>query len=71
MEKLTLEIDGMNCGHCVGAVRRALEEIEGVQVEDVRLGQADLRYDPRSVSTARIAAAVADQGYRPRANGGA
>lgn len=66
MEKLTLDIDGMSCGHCVGAVRRALEEIEGVQVESVRVGEAAVRYDPRTVTTDAIAAAIADQGYQPR-----
>jgi copper chaperone len=71
MEKLTLEIDGMSCGHCVGSVRRALEEIEGVQVENVRVGEAAVRYDPRTVTTSAIASAIADQGYQPRARGGA
>jgi copper chaperone len=71
MEKLTLDIDGMSCGHCVGSVRRALEEMEGVQVETVRVGEAAVRYDPRTVTPDAIASAIADQGYRPRASGGA
>ncbi|HEY0035910.1 MAG TPA: cation transporter [Longimicrobium sp.] len=66
MEKLTLEIDGMSCGHCVGAVRRALEGIDGVQVESVRVGEASVQYDPRAVTTDVIAAAIADEGYQPR-----
>ena len=71
METLTLEIDGMSCGHCVGAVRRALEEIEGVQVESVRVGEAAVRYDPRPVTTDAIAAAITDEGYQARPSGGA
>jgi len=66
MEKLTLDIDGMSCGHCVGSVRRALEEMEGVQVESVRVGQASVQYDPRTVTTDAIASAIADEGYQPR-----
>jgi copper chaperone len=66
MEKLTLEIDGLSCGHCVGAVRRALEGIDGVQVESVRVGGAEVRYDPRAVTTDAIASAIADEGYQPR-----
>jgi copper chaperone CopZ len=66
MEKLTLEIDGMSCGHCVGAVRRALEGIDGVQVESVRVGEASVQYDPRTVTTDAIASAIADEGYQPR-----
>lgn len=71
METLTIGIDGMSCGHCVGAVRRALEGIEGVQVQDVRIGEATVRYDPRAVTTGAIAAAIADQGYQPRVQDGA
>ncbi|HEY7768360.1 heavy-metal-associated domain-containing protein [Longimicrobium sp.] len=66
MEKLTLEIDGMSCGHCVGAVRRALEGMDGVQVESVRVGEAEVRYDPRTVTLDAIASAIADEGYQPR-----
>jgi copper chaperone CopZ len=66
MEKLTLEIDGMSCGHCVGAVRRALEEMDGVQVESVRIGEASVQYDPRTVSSNAIASAIVDEGYQPR-----
>ena len=71
MEKLTLEIDGMSCGHCVGAVRSALEEIDGVQVESVRVGEAAVRYDPSTVTTDAIAAAIAEEGYQARESGGA
>ena len=70
MEKLTLDIDGMSCGHCVGAVRRALEEIDGVQVESVRVGEAAVRYDPRTVTTDAIASAITEEGYQARQSGG-
>ena len=71
MEKLTLEIEGMSCGHCVASVRGALEGMDGVQVESVRVGEAAVRYDPRSVTADRIASAIEDQGYTARAHGGA
>lgn len=71
MEKLTLAIDGMSCGHCVGAVRRALEELDGVQVESVRVGEAAVRYDPRTVTTDAIASAISEEGYPARRSGGA
>ena len=71
MEKLTLEIDGMSCGHCVGAVRRALEGMDGVQVESVRVGEAAVRYDPRTVTTGAITAAIVEEGYHARESGGA
>jgi copper chaperone CopZ len=54
----------MSCGHCLNAVNRALAELPGVEVESVRMGRADLRFDEQQVNPARIEAAVADAGYR-------
>ena len=36
----SLEILGMSCGHCVKAVTMALQDLPGVDVKDVRVGQA-------------------------------
>lgn len=67
MEHLTLNIEGMSCGHCLNAVNRALAELPGVEVESVRMGRADLRYDEQQLNPARIEAAVAEAGYRATA----
>ena len=64
MDRMTMSIDGMSCGHCVRAVTNALESVEGVEVEQVDLGTATVRFDPRTTSPARIAEAVEDEGYR-------
>lgn len=53
----------MNCGHCVSQVTKALEGLEGVEVEQVKVGTATVSYDPGTASEAAIAQAVADQGY--------
>ena len=63
MERITMKIGGMSCGHCVSAVDKALKQIEGVQVESVGIGTATVSYDPSAVSEERIADAVADEGY--------
>lgn len=67
MRSLTLHIEGMSCGHCLNAVNRALTELPGVELESVRLGRAELRYDERALAPARIEAAVADAGFRATA----
>jgi copper chaperone len=64
MENLTLHIEGMSCGHCLNAVNKALSSLEGVQIDSVKIGRAELRYDPARIDAARIAAAVSDEGYR-------
>jgi copper chaperone CopZ len=68
MTMLTMDIGGMNCGHCVGAVKNALQGVPGVEVEQVAVGSAVVAYDPASVSPDAIAQAIADEGYEVRAS---
>jgi len=64
MDRAVLHIDGMSCGHCLNAVNRALAEMPGVEVDTVRIGRAEVRYDRARVSPTQLEAAVADAGYR-------
>jgi copper chaperone len=63
MDRLTMKIDGMSCGHCVGSVTNALEALDGVDVEHVSIGEATVAYDPGATSPATITQAVEDEGY--------
>lgn len=63
MERLGLKISGMSCGHCVGAVTKALRSVDGVQIEDVKVGSATVSYDPTITSPVQIADAVETAGY--------
>ncbi len=64
MTNLTLSIDGMSCGNCVAHVRRALESLPDVHVQDVQIGSAQLHVADASPATLRpILAALADAGY--------
>lgn len=56
----------MSCGHCLSAVNRALREVSGVEVQSVRIGRADLRYDEARTNPALISAAVEAAGYATR-----
>ena len=47
MDKLTMQITGMTCGHCVAGVTRALKGVPGVTVDQVAI----------------ITTAVEDEGY--------
>ena len=67
MNKLELEIEGMSCGHCVAAVSEALKELPGVNVEQVRIGSAELTYEAAQVSPEQIVLAVEDAGYNAHA----
>lgn len=64
MEKATFEITGMSCGHCVKAVDQALRSADGVEVEQVVVGSATVRFDPSKTSSADLAERIADEGYQ-------
>jgi copper chaperone len=70
MDRLTMKIDGMSCGHCVGSVTKALESLDGVDVEQVSIGEATVAYDPATTSPATITQAVEDEGYTVATTGG-
>ena len=58
-----LKIEGMTCGHCVMAVKKALAEVPGVdKVVDVSLEQKQAVVSG-SADNAALTAAVADAGY--------
>lgn len=63
MERVTLDINGMSCGHCVRAVEGALKELTGVAIEQVKVGQATVTFDPALASRDRISQAIEDSGY--------
>jgi copper chaperone CopZ len=65
MDTLNLTIDGMSCGHCVARVAKTLGEMEGLEVGAVRIGAAEVRYDPERHSVDDILEAVRDAGYEP------
>ena len=68
MTELTLTISGMSCGHCVASVSKALAGVDGVAVQDVRIGSAKLQYDESKVSAAQLAQLVTDEGYAATAS---
>jgi copper chaperone CopZ len=66
MTQATLDIQGMRCSHCLNAVNRALAALPGVEIQSVRMGQADVRFDEKVTDAARLEAAVADAGYQAK-----
>jgi copper chaperone CopZ len=63
MTMLQLVVQGMSCGHCVRAVRNALEALPGVTVKDVQVGFATIDADDSPASIELIKAAVEEAGY--------
>jgi copper chaperone len=65
MEKTTLQVTGMTCGHCEKAVKTALLNLDGVMEVNVLLkdGKVDVSHDPSKASISKLKEAVEDQGY--------
>jgi copper chaperone len=65
MEKVTLNVKGMTCGHCEKAVRTALEDLNGIGKVAVNLkeGKVDVEFDSGKVSNNQMKEAIEDQGY--------
>ena len=62
-----LKVTGMTCMHCVGAVRKALEQVPGVESADVslELAQATVNGD---ADVGALVAAVKEEGYEAEAS---
>lgn len=69
MAQATIGIQGMSCGHCVAGVKRALGQLDGVEVREVTVGSATVSYDPAAVTPERITRAIQDEGYTARVAG--
>ncbi|HEX6598046.1 MAG TPA: heavy-metal-associated domain-containing protein [Gemmatimonadaceae bacterium] len=61
---MAMKIDGMSCGHCASQVRKALEALDGVDVQQVTVGSATLTHDPATAPESRIREAVEAAGYQ-------
>lgn len=63
--EMTLQVNGMTCGHCEKAVKGALGELEGIQGVDVDVasGKVDVVYDDSLVTKNEMKEAIEEQGY--------
>ena len=58
----TLKVNGMTCMHCVGAVKKALEQVPGVETAEVSLEKAQaVVTGDADVQT--MVAAIKEEGY--------
>ncbi len=65
MQNVTLNVQGMSCGHCVNAVEKSVGALAGVEQVTVNLadGLVDVAFDDAQVSLAQIKETIDDQGY--------
>jgi copper chaperone len=63
MKQEILKIEGMNCEHCVMAVKKELSKLQNVKVKDVQIGTADIEFDESKVDKKALADAIEEAGY--------
>ncbi|WP_045519391.1 copper chaperone CopZ [Neobacillus niacini] len=65
MEKITLNVQGMSCGHCVKAIEGSVGELKGVSTVKVHLetSKVDVEYEANQVTLDTIKETIDDQGY--------
>ena len=65
MQNITLNVQGMSCGHCVKAIEGSVSLLAGVNAVNVKLDEAkvDVSFDEGKVSLEQIKETIDDQGY--------
>ncbi|MED4204378.1 copper chaperone CopZ [Neobacillus mesonae] len=65
MEKVTLNVQGMSCNHCVKAVEGSVGTLNGVNSVKVNLKDATVavEFNPEKVTLVQIKETIDDQGY--------
>jgi copper chaperone len=64
MTEWEFKIEGMNCQHCVMAVKKELAKVEGVEIREIRIGSASVAYDQTRTDAGHVQAAIVKAGYR-------
>jgi copper chaperone len=65
MEKMTLNVKGMSCGHCVNSIEGSVGELTGVTNVKVNLdsGTVSVEFKTNEVTLDKIKETIDDQGY--------
>ncbi|MDG6221531.1 MAG: heavy-metal-associated domain-containing protein [Candidatus Thermoplasmatota archaeon] len=69
---VSLGVEGLTCGHCVMAVTKALEKVEGVKKAKVNLDKKKAEVvlsDQNPASTDELISAVKEAGYEATLDG--
>ncbi|HHL40872.1 MAG TPA: copper chaperone [Deltaproteobacteria bacterium] len=71
-ETVTLKVEGMNCGLCAPAVRKALSGVKGVRSAEVSFESKEARveYDAGETTVDELIRAVAGVGFTASVAGG-
>ncbi|QDQ00649.1 copper chaperone CopZ [Lysinibacillus fusiformis] len=65
MQNVTLNVQGMSCGHCVSSVEKSVGALNGVEQVNVNLadGLVVVAFNEAQVTLEQIKDTIDDQGY--------
>jgi|SRR5690625_2634465 len=65
MKQITLQVQGMSCGHCVSSIEDNVGEINGVKSITVKLedGKVEVEYDANKVTIDDVKKEIEELGY--------
>ncbi|MFJ5623080.1 copper chaperone CopZ [Peribacillus loiseleuriae] len=65
MKNITLNVQGMSCGHCVHSIEVSVGQLAGVEQVKANLAdaQVEVAFDETQVSLEQIKETIDDQGY--------
>jgi copper chaperone len=67
MKEIHLKVPDMSCGHCVGAIQRAMETVDGVTAVDASLDTKIVKIlSDRDLEIDEVLTAVRGAGYTPQ-----
>lgn len=66
MENKIIRIEGMSCHHCVMALRKSFQMMDGIEEAEVEVGSAKLTLDESKVSDSDINDAITRAGFKVR-----
>ncbi len=63
MSEVTININGMSCQHCVMRVKKAIDELNGVNSSEVAVGKAKIDIDETLLSRDDVEKTIKEAGY--------
>lgn len=65
MQNITLEVQGMSCGHCIKSIEGNVGNLEGVNQVKVNLEdtQVEVAFNEAQISLEKIKETIEEQGY--------
>lgn len=64
MKTIQIRIDGMSCNHCVMRVKKAIDNLKGIEKSDVSIGHANVQFNDIEISQEEIINAITKSGYK-------